>query len=78
MARLTTTHRNALPTKAFAEPGKRAYPLNDAAHARNALSRVSQFGSSAEKAEVRAKVHQRYPGIGKPSHSTAHGHMTYK
>lgn len=48
----------------FALPGKRGYPINDASHARNALARVSEFGTPAEKAEVREKVHERYPGIG--------------
>ena len=64
MAKLDAKERKALPTKDFAEPG-RSYPINDPNHARNALSRVSQFGSPAEKAEVRAKVHSKYPGIGK-------------
>ena len=65
MARLTSSARKALPTKSFAEPGKRAYPIEDASHARNALSRVSQFGSPAEKKQVRSAVHKKYPGIGK-------------
>lgn len=64
MAKLDAKERKALPTKDFAGPG-RSYPINDPNHARNALSRVSQFGSPAEKAEVRAKVHAKYPGIGK-------------
>jgi len=64
MAKLDTKERKALPTKDFAGPD-RSYPINDPNHARNALSRVSQFGSPAEKAEVRAKVHAKYPGIGK-------------
>ena len=63
--KLTTKKRNKLPSKSFAEPGKRAYPIFDKAHARNALARVSQFGTEAEKATVRAKVHARYPDIGK-------------
>jgi hypothetical protein len=46
----------------FALPGRR-YPINDAAHARNALARVSQHGSSNEKKRVRAAVHRHYPGI---------------
>jgi hypothetical protein len=45
--------------------GHGAYPIPDASHARNALSRVSQFGSPAEKAAVRAKVHGRFPNIDK-------------
>lgn len=61
--KLTAAERHALPKKAFALPGER-YPINDASHARNALARVSQHGSSAEKAKVRAAVHRKYPGIG--------------
>ena len=62
--RLTAKQRNAMPSKSFAGPD-RSYPINDASHARNALARVSQFGTPALKARVRAKVHQKYPGIGK-------------
>ncbi len=64
MAKLTTKKRNALPKKDFAEPGKRAYPIPDKAHARNALARVAQHGTPAEKAKVRAAVHKKYPDIG--------------
>ena len=78
MARLTYEHRKSLPAKSFALPKERAYPINDANHARNALSRVSQYGTAEEKAAVRQKVHLRFPGIGKPSHSTAHGSMKYR
>lgn len=63
MAKLTTKGRNAIKAKNFALPGRR-YPIEDPAHARNALARVSQFGTPAEKAEVRAKVRSKYPGIG--------------
>ena len=31
-----------IPAKKFAEPGKRAYPIEDKAHARNAKARASQ------------------------------------
>jgi hypothetical protein len=69
MAKLTTAARKKLPKSSFAIPGKRpgagSYPVSDKAHARNALSRVSQHGSSSEKAAVRAKVHAKFPGIGK-------------
>jgi hypothetical protein len=73
MAKLTAARRNSLPSKDFALPGKGAgprgkgsgsYPIPDASHARNALSRVSANGSTAEKAEVRAKVSRKFPGIG--------------
>lgn len=70
MAILTTKKRKAMPKKEFALPSKRkggkgGYPIPDKAHARNALARVSQFGTSTQKAEVRAKVHAKFPGIGK-------------
>jgi hypothetical protein len=70
---LSMGERKALPSSSFALPGKGkgpsgkgagAYPINDPSHARNALARVSQHGSSAEKAAVRAKVKAKYPGIG--------------
>lgn len=64
MAKLTSKQRKALPKSAFAEPVKRAYPIQDASHARNALARVSQFGTPAEKAKVRSAVHERYPDMG--------------
>lgn len=64
MAKLTSKGRSALSGKSFAGPD-RSYPIEDASHARNALARVSQFGSPALKKEVQAKVHKKYPGIGK-------------
>lgn len=67
MAKLHAAQRNALPSGDFALPGRR-YPINDPNHARNALSRVSQHGTSAEKAAVRRKVHAKYPSIGKDHH----------
>jgi hypothetical protein len=42
MAELSTRSRNKLPAKDFAEPEKRAYPIEDKAHARNAKARASQ------------------------------------
>lgn len=42
MAKLTTDERNALPTREFAEPDKRAYPIEDKPHARNAKARAAQ------------------------------------
>jgi hypothetical protein len=65
MAKLSTKKRNALKSAAFAEPAKRAYPINDKSHARNALARVSQHGTPAEKKKVRAAVHRKFPSIGK-------------
>jgi hypothetical protein len=76
MAVLTTKARKKLPKSQFALPGKGegpqgkgagSYPIPDKAHARNALARVSQHGSPAEKKAVRAKVHKKYPDIGSNS-----------
>lgn len=74
MSKLSSKARSALPSSSFALPGKGegksgkgagSYPIPDKSHARNALSRVAQHGSSAEKAKVRAKVHAKFPNIGK-------------
>jgi hypothetical protein len=42
MAELSSKSRSKLPAKDFAEPEKRAYPVEDKAHARNAKARASQ------------------------------------
>lgn len=60
---LTTEARDRLPRSSFAIPSKRAYPIHDEAHARAALSRVAQFGTSSEKAQVRRAVCRRYPSM---------------
>lgn len=67
MAELTTKKRKSISAKSFAEPKERKYPIEDKAHARNALSRVSQFGTAAEKKKVRSAVKKKYPAIGKQS-----------
>jgi hypothetical protein len=61
---LTARGRKQISEKNFALPGRR-YPIHDRSHARNALARVAQHGSPAEKAAVRAAVARRYPRIGK-------------
>ncbi len=42
MTKLNTKGRDKLPAKDFAEPAKRAYPVEDKSHARNAKARTSQ------------------------------------
>lgn len=73
MAKLSSNQRQSLPSSDFALPGQGtgssgkgpgSYPIPDASHARNALSRVSANGTPAQKAAVRAKVHKKFPGIG--------------
>lgn len=71
MATLTTAGRKSLPSSDFALPGRR-YPINDLAHARDALARVAQNGTPAEKAAVQRAVHRRFPQIGAPRHDLAH------
>lgn len=63
MAHLTARERRRLPRSAFGVPERRAYPIENVAHARNALSRVAAHGNPHEKHEVRSKVHARYPQI---------------
>jgi hypothetical protein len=62
MAVLTTKGRKRLKASSFALPGGR-YPIHDAAHARNALARVSQHGTPAEQQKVKAAVRRKFPGI---------------
>jgi len=72
MGKLSYEARKEMPKKDFAVPkekdkenpaGKGGYPIEDKAHARDALARVSADGNSKEKAEVREKVEKKYPDI---------------
>ncbi len=65
----STKERKKLSKKSFALPGKRKYPIPDKAHARNALARVEQHGSPAEKKKVKAAVKKRFPSLGKKKKS---------
>jgi len=69
---LTAKERRRLPKRDFALPGRGkgpegkgagSYPIENASHARNALARVSQHGTAAEKKTVREKVERKFPGI---------------
>lgn len=60
---LTSQGRNDLSDKSFALPKERKYPIHDVIHARNALSRVSQSGTAAEKKKVQEAVYARYPSL---------------
>ncbi len=62
--KLTSSARKNLPSASFAFPAKRSFPINDASHARNALSRA-HFLSPGEQTDLRRKVHKKFPGIGK-------------
>lgn len=60
MAKLTAAKRDSLPSSSFVFPEKRAYPIHDAAHARDALARSS---GKPEAGAVRAAVRKRYPAM---------------
>ena len=55
----------ALPGKGEGPEGKQggSYPIPDESHARNALARVSQHGTTAEKAKVKSAVEKKFPDI---------------
>lgn len=73
--KLDAAHRNALPDKDFAGPG-RTYPIEDKGHAKAALSEVSQHGSPGEKSNIRKQVHEAYPGMGSdPEHQELKRHL---
>lgn len=73
MADLRASQREKIPKKEFAIPSKAKtpeakkesgnYPIDTKKRAQNALSRVSQHGTTAEKKQVRAAVAKKYPGI---------------
>jgi len=63
MAVLRYNKRKRMKSSSFALPKQRKYPIQDISHARNALARVAQFGTSSEKAKVRKAVHKKFPSI---------------
>lgn len=66
MGRLTTKQRNALPSKDFADPKNRKYPMEDKGHAQAAMGRAAEFAGPKLKAKVKAKAKKRFPGISTP------------
>ena len=61
MAELSAEARKKIPKSKFAEPEKKAYPIEDKAHARNAKARASQAVnagrmSKAEEAKIDRKA----------------------
>jgi len=81
VADITAKKRASLPTKKFAIPSKAKtatakkesgnYPIDTKKRAANALSRVSQHGTPAEKKQVRAAVKRQYPSIEQSKGATA-------
>lgn len=72
MSKLTYAERKRLPAKDFVYPKTRRYPIESKAHARNALARVSAYGTSAEKRKVCEKVAEKYPSIHEQHCSLGH------
>jgi len=60
MAKLTYAKREQLPKGDFVYPKTRRYPIEDAAHARDALARSS---GKPEHATVVAAVRRKFPEI---------------
>lgn len=60
---LSAAERKKLQSSQFAIPERKAYPIPDEVHARNALARVAQHGSEEDKRKVRAAVRRKYPNI---------------
>lgn len=64
MAKLTTKARKALPKSDFGLPGKRAYPMPDKSHARNAKARAAQAVkrgklSKGQQKQIDAKANRK-------------------
>jgi hypothetical protein len=55
MAELDAKARKRLPKSKFAEPDKRAYPIPDKAHARNAKARASQAAEVGRMSTAQAR-----------------------
>ena len=69
---ISKAKRESLPKSKFGVPSKAKgaakgepgnYPIDTKKRAANALSRVSQHGTPAEKAQVRSRVAKAYPSI---------------
>lgn len=63
MAKLTTKQRKKIPSRKFALPGERKYPITDKKHAANAKARATQQVKKgnltpAQKAKIDAKANK--------------------
>lgn len=61
--RNTKAGRKKMSSKQFALPRQKKYRIDDLAHARNALARVSAHGSPSQKKAVRKAVVRKYPSL---------------
>ena len=79
--KLTTAKRKSLPKSSFGEPGKRAYPMPDKAHAANAKARATQAVnagrmSPSTKAKIDAKANRKL-GEGRGGTHEPEGHSQH-
>lgn len=63
MAKLNAKARKKIPSSKFGLPGERKYPVEDAAHARNAKARASQQEAKgnltpSQKSKIDAKANK--------------------
>lgn len=61
--KLNASQRKALPKTSFALPAERKYPISDASHARNALSRAEQNATPTQQEKIKRAVHKKFPTI---------------
>jgi hypothetical protein len=72
LATLTAAARKKLKPEDFVFPATREYPIQDLAHARNALGRGAQNETGARLAKIKSEVYKRYPQLkGGPSSSSS-------
>jgi len=65
--RNTKKGRAQMPASDFGLPAQKKYRIDDPAHARDALGRAKQDATPAQQAQIRRRVHAKFPSIGKPS-----------
>lgn len=56
MSKLSSKQRKGLRSSTFAVPSRRAFPIPDKAHARQALRMINYAHSPSEKASIRRKA----------------------
>jgi hypothetical protein len=61
MSKLTAAQRKRIEPRDYVDPKNRAFPINDETHARSALAEAHTHPEL--KAQIKAKVHAKYPGI---------------
>lgn len=59
----TQKQRRRMKPSSFGAPGQKKYPIDTKKRARNALARVAQHGTPAQKTQVRKRVKAKYPSI---------------